>query len=233
MRKPQLIAVCVLTCIAAACGGESEPGTNYFKGPPVDPGSDGSAGTDTQYPQFQAVDYPAGPYGTEQGSVLANYELLGWSRPVEAEYNVDNFHTVSFADLYDPNGEKGLKWIFLNSSAVWCTVCKAEYKWMRDNGTYAKYQPQGVEFVCSLFEDGSNPPKPAKPTDLKNWGSSYEVAFPMMLDPGFKFGRFFTADATPMNLIVDARTMVIKDKVLGGDIKSMLAKIDNYLAAEQ
>jgi hypothetical protein len=67
---------------------------------------------------------------------------------------------------------------------------------------------------------------------LKTWGTTYAVEFPMMLDPGFKFGRFFTADATPMNLIIDARTMRIEEKILGGDIQSVLTKIDNLLAQQ-
>jgi hypothetical protein len=226
MRKLKLLAVWATASIVAACGSEAESGKDFFAGEPVEE-------ADEKYPQIESVAYPEGPYGTVKGSVMPNYELLGWSRPAEVDYEVADFNTVRFSDFYDPDGSKGLKYIFLNSSAVWCTVCQAEYAWMRNNGTYAKYQPQGVEFVCSLFEDASNPPKPAKPLDLRNWGTKFQVAFPMILDPGFKFGRFFTADATPMNLIVDARTMVIVEKVLGGDIQSMLVKIDNLLAAEQ
>jgi hypothetical protein len=97
---------CVLATSAAACGGESDPGTDFFKGNPA--GSAGAAGSggETQYPSYESIDYPAGPYGTEKGSVIANYELLGWSRPAEVGYDVNQFNRVRFSDLYDPDGSK-------------------------------------------------------------------------------------------------------------------------------
>ena len=36
-----------------------------------------------------------------------------------------------------------------------------------------------------------------------------------MLDPGFKLGAFFTSDATPLNMLVDARTMKVIATTMG------------------
>lgn len=230
MRKLHLVAAsAVAVLFVAACGSDPETEKDFYKGSQT--GAAGGGGT--EYPSFTPVVYPAGPYGTEVGSVVENYELLGWKAPAAANYDVGAFETVSLADLYDPDGSKGIKLLFINSSAVWCSVCNAEFAYMKSAGTYAEYRPKGVEFISTLFEDAANPPKPAKPSDLAGWGSKYDVQFPMQLDPGFKWGRFFTADATPMNLIVDARTMVIKEKILGGDIKGVLAKIDYHLSQMQ
>lgn len=236
MRKLHVFAVGAIgVLVLAACssdsggsGGEPLEGEDFYPGEPV--GSSGGSAGAAQYPTFEAIEYPAGPYGTDQGSIVENYELLGWKAPASVGYDTNQMDTVRFSDFYDPDGSKGLKAIFLNSSAVWCSVCKAEYAWMKNDGTWGKYNPQGVIFISSLFEDASNPPKPATPLNLMNWGTQYGVEFPMMLDPGFKFGRFFTADATPMNLVIDPRTMRIEAKILGGDILGVLAQVDALVA---
>lgn len=224
MRKLHLVVMPLLVGLAA-CGSEDpQSPTEFYKGGTVEPGEP----SDT--PTFSPIAYPAGPYGVEKGSVVANYSLLGWHEPAMRGYDVNQLEKVSFADFYNPDGSGEYKFIFLNSSARWCSVCKAEFGKMKVEGTWGQYKPKGVLFISSLFEDASNPPKPAAPNDLNLWGSAYAIEFPMMLDPGFKFGQFFTADATPMNLIINTRTMVIEEKILGGDLPSVLNKIDQLLA---
>ncbi len=218
--------------LALACSSDVEEKAFYKGGEPAGPvGTNTAAPVD---PPFEAADYPVGPYGTNTGSVVANYQFSGWKAPAVAEYAVDNFEAVQMADFYDPDGTKhdgaGIKVIMLNASSVWCTVCRAEYAKFKAEGTYAMYRAKGVEFVGAILQDGANPPKPAKPSDLQYWGNQYSVEFPLILDPGQKLGQFFTADATPMNLLVDARTMVIIGKYLGGDVTKMFAQLDQVLA---
>jgi hypothetical protein len=240
MRK--LLVTSALGLVLAACSsdsGESQDPSQpfYTGGPPAgEPGTPGTggdgggAGATPVDPPFTAVNYPPPPYGTQIASTMENFKFKGWHKPGEMGWNPDTFEDVSIADFYDPNGEKGIKYIMLNASAVWCTVCRAEYKEFNAKGTYATYNAQGVEFIGAIFEDGSNPPKPAKPEDLEWWGSTYNVQFPMILDPGFKLGQFFTADATPMNLIIDARTMKVVGKVLGGNTEVLFGQLDALLA---
>jgi hypothetical protein len=79
----------------------------------------------------------------------------------------------------------------------------------------AVFRAKGLQLVETLFEDNSS--RPATPIDLKNWGEfpDHAIDFPLLLDPGFKLGAFFTSDATPLNLLVDARTMQIRDATMG------------------
>ena len=222
---------CVAGFALLACSSEADPlpQEDYYKGEQVSTG--GPTGGASPYdPIFKGADYPAGPYGTNVGSTMANLNFRGWLAPVTAAYDDTKFEDVSFSDFYDPDGTKGNKVIMLNVSAVWCVVCRNEYNHFKTDGTYAKYRAQGAEFVGAIFEDNANPPNPAKPGDLSYWGTAYEVAFPMILDPGFKLGRFFTADATPMNLLIDARTMKIIGKYLGGDTTAMFAQMEQFLA---
>jgi hypothetical protein len=86
---------------------------------------------------------------------------------------------------------------------------------IKNQGVRATFAPQGVQMLVTLFEDKNS--GPAKPLDLHNWGSApaHLIDFPLVLDPGFKLGAFFTSDATPLNLLVDARTMKIIDATMG------------------
>ncbi len=122
---------------------------------------------------------------------------------------------MQLSEFYDPAGTKGIKLIWINASAVWCSVCRAEMRDIKNNGVHAAFGPKGVQLIVTLFED--NKSGPARPLDLHNWGSAAEhsIDFPLLLDPGFKLGAFFTSDATPLNMLVDARTMRVLDATMG------------------
>jgi hypothetical protein len=86
---------------------------------------------------------------------------------------------------------------------------------IKNNGVNAAFTPKGVQLIVTLFED--NDSGPATPMDLKRWGETpaHSIDFPLLLDPGFKLGAFFTSDATPLNLLVDATTMKVVDASMG------------------
>lgn len=184
--------------------GEPDPGT-------PDPGTPEVEG------DFRAVTYPVGPYGTEVGSVIANLSFLGWRDPVASGYDAGALERVSFSDFYDPNGDKGLEVIVINASAVWCSVCQTELADMKSASVYSRFRQAGVEIIGTLFEDAVG--DPATPSDLTYWGNSTRraIEFPLVLDPGLKMGAYFTSDATPLNLVIDARTMRILHSFMGYD----------------
>jgi hypothetical protein len=160
--------------------------------------------------------YPPGPYGHGLGAVIDNLEFLGWRDPVGANYDPNALETLRLGDYYDPAGSQ-TELIVLNAAAVWCTVCQAEMRDMNKNGTYDAYRQRKVQVFGTLFEDSAG--NPAKPSDLVLWGSSAvrQIAFPLVLDPALKMGIYFTSDATPLNLVIDARTMKIIDVMMGYD----------------
>jgi hypothetical protein len=176
------------------------------------------------------VDYPAGPYGTKKGSVIDNFAFLGWRAPRLADYDPGALETIHLSDFYNPNGTKSdVVLLVINASAVWCTVCRAEYEHMHDQGIYDRYRARGVEILGTLFEDKNG--GPSRPQDLSAWAShpSHQVEFPFVLDPGNKLGVFFTSDATPLNLVIDTRTMVVVDAVMGYSL-DYWQRIDSRLA---
>ena len=226
--------------MTTGCGSDSG-GPSTKTETPVDFDHGTAAGTGggsaSELPTYEAYDYPAGPYGTQVGSVLAPVQLLGWNHPADASYEVTALEPVSVASFYNPDGTKPTKLIWINSSAVWCGPCNAEYAELRDKDTYVNdIKPKGVEVIGTLMEDGKNPPGPATPNNLSNWGLKYKVAFPMGVDPGFKIGAYFTADAVPGGLLVDTKTMTIVGKLSGGAVYGtggVIEKIDNALASLQ
>jgi hypothetical protein len=199
---------------AGVAGAEAEPEGKVVRVVDVEPASPGV--TATQQPV-----YPAGPYGSAVGATIANLSFLGWRDPAAAGYDRANFETVRLSDFYNPSGEQsGPRVLVLNASAVWCSVCRAEYTHLLRDQVYASYRPMGVEILGVLFED--NDGLPARPQDLELWGgaSGFQVTFPLVLDPGFKSGVYFDSDATPMNMIIDTQTMKILRIDMGFDART-------------
>ena len=212
----------VLALTVVGCGSDDASGRDFDRGGKV------GSGTNIIAPGGGVVPhYPAPPYGTTPSSVVENFAFLGWRAPQAVNFEETAFERVSLSDFHDPDGSKGIKLIILNGSAVWCGVCNYEADEINRTNKYAEYKARGVEFVWSLFEDARG--GPATPEDLANWASVYEVDFPMVLDPALKLGAFFNADATPLNLLIDARTMRIVDKLLGYNPSTHWETIDFYL----
>ncbi len=180
--------------------------------------SAGTGGAGPNGPALSHAAYPAGPYGRGEGATLPNLSFLGWHHPDVSNYDPAALEEVSLADFYNPDGSaEKPRLLMINASAVWCVVCRAEYKHFANADVYASFRPKGLEILGVLFED--NDYNPARPSDLAFWGGTngFNVKFPLVIDPGFKVGPFFTSDATPMNLLVDTTTMRIVDISMGYD----------------
>jgi hypothetical protein len=233
MRKLVLSGICVLaSALALACssssanqGADFDHGTGGASSGTGGASSGGSGGGSTQN-----APYPAGPYGYDVGSTIGpgTQYFYGWKDPVAAGYDTNNLKKIYLSDFYDPDGSKNTKVILLNVSARWCVVCQGEYSEIEQQNKYSQYKAKGAEFFGVLFEDLNQ--NPAQPLDLKLWTKDYGVHFPMVTDPSFWFGHFFTADATPMNLVINASNMKIVGQVLGGDTTTIWNQVDSALA---
>ncbi len=157
-----------------------------------------------------AKPYPAGPYGYAPGSTIQNYKFLGWKDPSAVNYTGD-LEPIELADYYDPDGTKGIHALFINASARWCVVCQGEQGDIKTQ--VVNYGPKGVAFLETLFEDANQ--YPAQPTDLAYWTKKYSIIWPTVLDPNNKLSPFFDTTATPMNMIVDTKTMTVKALITG------------------
>jgi hypothetical protein len=228
MKQSRLSVLLAATCFALGCSSsplaqlDESAGGAFGVGGAAVVGSAGAAvaaagaaPAKAPGPSTDWVEYPAGPYGTVRGATIANLEFLGWQHPDVAGYDVSHFDTVRLSDFYNPDGRSDLKLLVVNAAAVWCSVCRSEYADMNTNATYTTFRAKGVQILGTLFQDDSY--FPAQPSDLKRWGASadFNVTFPFVLDPGFKMGAYFSSDATPLNMLVDVRTMTIVSVTMG------------------
>jgi len=231
MPVSEKLAPALALIFATACSSTPVTGPSEQGGPGPSEPSPGSNAGGVSGP-YQKLDYPAGPYGVGVGSIIEDLAFLGWRDPVASGYDTTKFETVRLSEFYNPDGARSdIKLIWINASAVWCSVCRAEMKDIKNQSVNALFRAKGLQLVETLFEDNNS--LPATPLDLKNWGefADHAIDFPLLLDPGFKLGAFFTSDATPLNLLVDARTMQIRDATMGysgnywQQVDALLAKL--------
>ncbi|HEY0467844.1 MAG TPA: redoxin domain-containing protein [Polyangiaceae bacterium] len=236
MKLPIVTVLIVATCSLVGCSSSplTVPETDATDAPGAAPSRGDGASAAPGSSTSAWTPYPAGPYGTSRGATIQNLSFLGWKHPDLAGYDPAKFETVRLSDFYDPDGLTGVKLLAINASAVWCSVCRREYQDMHSNAVYDSLRPQGLEILGTLFED--NAYYPAQPQDLKNWGAAaaHAVKFPLVLDPGFKVGAYFDSDATPLNMLIDVRTMTIVQITMGisdptaaywSQVQGMLAKM--------
>jgi hypothetical protein len=216
MRVPiSALTLLLGTACSSAPVESSEPGDGA-PGPTGGSQTSGGTGAVAVKPVYQKQDYPEGPYGVGVGAIIEDFAFLGWRDPVSSDYDVDQFDTVRLSEFYNPGGARNdLKLIWINASAVWCSVCRFEMEDIKNRGVKATLGAKGLQLIETLFEDNGS--GPATPQDLSEWGKfeRHAIDYPLLLDPGFKLGAFFTSDATPLNLLVDARTMKILDATMG------------------
>jgi hypothetical protein len=195
-----------VVALSTACGSNS-PAAPKATAEPVVADAGGKAST-------SAKPYPAGPYGFSVGSTIQNYTFRGWFAPSDVAYDTGALEQVELADFYDPDGSKGIKALFINASARWCSACKSEQPKIAAQRVI--WEPQGARFLETLFEDDNQAdPSPARADDLQIWGKAYKVTWTLVLDPALTLGDFFDTAATPMNMIIDTSSMKILDIVTG------------------
>jgi thiol-disulfide isomerase/thioredoxin len=197
------------------------------------------AGEDTAIPPAPAgasdgafrpvATYPAGPYGSERGSIIADHSFLGWRDPVRSGFDETRLEEVRFSDFYGAGARRGAtELIVVNASAVWCPACRSEMAAIARENLADEYRLRNVVLLCTLFEDVSG--APAKPLDLALWGNglNFTVDFPLVLDPGLKLGPYFSESVTPLNLVIDGRTMEILEVFMGYS-GALWSYVDNVL----
>src|SRR5688572_14140487 len=132
-------------CSSSPVTGPSEQGEP--NAPEPGGGNQASAGSSSggaAAPAYQKLDYPAGPYGVGVGSVIEDFAFLGWRDPVASGYDINKFETVRLSEFYNPDGARSdIKLIWINASAVWCTVCRAEMKDIKTQDIHAVFRAKG------------------------------------------------------------------------------------------
>jgi hypothetical protein len=163
----------------------------------------GTGGNDAPAPCGPEV-YPCPPYGTVAGTIFENMTLGGWADDDgDGSLANDPYRTWGF-DMFYQMGLRGeAKYLYLNVSAGWCTVCEAENQVLP--GLSREFKPRGVVFAEILFEDLAH--APATHEFVHQWIDAFDLPFPVGVDPTFKMGRYFDKAATPANIVIALTTV--------------------------
>src|SRR6476659_635005 len=103
---------------------------------------------DTMNQMPAAQDYPAGPYGYVQGSVIENIVFLG--KNSENDLNAADYASMSMKQvaLADFHRDTNVKYIVLSGVAGWCGPCNAEQADVP--ALMDKYVPKGFRFFEAM-----------------------------------------------------------------------------------
>ena len=235
MKMLKLLSVGVLATVALlGCG--SDDTTNA----PANTGGDTVA---PEFPEGQGqapaatVAYPEGPFGVSKGSIIQNYQFIGYPNALAdssalALIHLGDFYNPTGADVFpagSPYGEGTAKpkALLLQFAASWCGPCNDEAANILPP-KFLEYKPQGGMFFMQLT-DGKTPGKAATIKDLNSWTSKYDLDYPASVDPTYKMMPLFEAAAFPANFIIDTRTMTIVEVVSGSPSSSFWNKFENVL----
>jgi hypothetical protein len=236
MRSERILAwatvVAAAMAMAAGCSSPAPAPTPSF--------------VDTTGQAPSAAAYPSGPYGIGVGSVVPDFEFLGYpNASVDATDRVaihlsdfSNPHAFDKTYVPGPDGDDRLfpatsgyaqagkakpTVLLVDIASVWCVPCNEEAKTVLP-AQHAKYVPCGGEFLLDLH-DSNTPGITATFTNLTGWTKSYQVNFPAVIDPAYKLDALFQVDAYPNNVIIDTTTMKVVEAFAGEAIPTACADI--------
>jgi thiol-disulfide isomerase/thioredoxin len=165
--------------------------------------------------------YPAGPYGTDPGSVIEDHTFTGRKNGVltgEGE-------KISLCDFHSMRAS-GKKLLVLNVAAFWCSPCKEEAKELVST-LQPKYGPKGVEFLSIVLEKVDR--TPTELSDIDTWIKTFHMTFAVADDPDGYVTRFFMKDSMPLNMVIDLETMQIVSKTIGAHLDDVQSVLDSHL----
>ena len=213
------LAACVLsssacTGVVAATGGPSddteEEEAAADAAPPGELPSQMDAGSESTPPDATPmIQYPSGPYGTNEGDVITNLGWMGYG-DTDVDSDDDPFNEaarmVKLEEFFAGNDPSATV-IMIGSGAGWCGPCQDEA--LQLPGLYTQYRASGARFISTMFEDSYG--SKADANYAKAWGQQFGLAFPTLADPDGLLDPYYNGSAIPMNMFIDATTMEIID----------------------
>jgi hypothetical protein len=181
-------------------------------------------GCGTNRPEIpDELKHSSNAYGREEGDTVQNFCFRGFHDP---QADRSQLETVCFYDYHDPNLTKGYALLLVNTAAVWCQACKVEHSTLPDR--YRELSQRGLGLISALFED--NDSNPAQAEHLNVWIDAFDVNYAMVLDPEYQMGIYASRETAPLNLLIDAQTMVILKKEIGDHPTVLWPFVENQLA---
>jgi len=151
---------------------------------------------------------------------------------------LEDFATIGYADAGGSVSGKQLqvlrlsevaskaKVVLFNISAGWCNPCQQETQ--HSAALLSTYGPQGLAIFQVLFESATSGEPPSQ-AFLDKWVISQKAAGAVGIDVDAESIIYNTTGVTPVNLIVDAKTLKVLDKSYGYSQTQLETKLKSYL----
>ena len=118
------------------------------------------------------------------------------------------------------------KIILFDISAGWCGPCKTETTWFA--GWLKTYGSKGL-MIFQTLSDGNTQGSTPTTTMLDSWISTYKAVGACGIDPYKQSSQYNSKGTVPLNLIIDAKTLKVLDKINGASKSALEAKIKTHL----
>ncbi len=149
-------------------------------------------------------DYPAGPYGTKVGTVIANLDLVGRVSFDDAASPAIGYEWKD-ASLNDVR-KSGKKYALIFLPAIWCTPCRPNAEAL---AAEAKDVNARGGLIVQILVDGSPPDTAPTKANADTWVKTVSSNFTTLIDPPGKPLRTKEAFGWDYALVVDLSTMKI------------------------
>lgn len=151
--------------------------------------------------------YPYGAGGLGVGQIFPAMTFEGY-RDGQGAYT-----NLSLRDDYDPDGDRGVRALYILVCAAWCAPCRQEAAAL-PRMYRNRYAAQGARFLTVMVE-GPSPGQAASRTDLDAWVAQYRINHDIGLGTTAALLANPAGASYPTNYVVDPRTMVIQEVVQG------------------
>ncbi len=112
-------------------------------------------------------------------------------------------------------------------SAGWCNACSAEaldlQAMIKDGTLDPRVAPLSVLFETKTVGQA------ADQAFVKTWINAYKLTYPVVMDPTFAMGAFYSAKETPFNMLLDLGTMKVIYRRTGSNISGLKGAIAGFL----
>jgi hypothetical protein len=205
MRFTRIVSSLAVAALAIACKSSPPADVDAYVPPMEDAGA--------------MCGPPPAPYGTTVGR---NFE------PFFTPLTLCDGTTVF--DFYgETEGYCETSFTVLTMAAGWCVPCQMEARMIQSLIADA-YADRGVRVVQALTQDASF--QPPSTTFCQQWVDTYDLRFPVVMDPSQVTSQYFPMGALPATLIVDSRG-VIRHREYGvsNGLMTIRTALDELLAA--
>lgn len=121
--------------------------------------------------------------------------LINAQDRIEFSIELLNGEEVEFTELYK-NGP-----VLVNFWALWCKPCRTEMKYLKN--IYEKYSEQGFKIL------GINQDSPKSLSKVNSFVESYDIKYPIGLDPNKKYFEMFNGQVLPFSLLYNKKGEVV------------------------